>query len=151
MTRKMLEEEICTDLEIRCGDGKIVKGHRAVLGGRSKVFHAMFQAEGMEEAKTGKLEMEDMSEQGVKAFLRWVYWKDDKEALSESDVAVELLIAGDKYDLEGLVEKMKEIILKRSGLDEEWFSVESGVKLFKWARHLEEMKDLKQKAVSVLD
>ncbi len=30
MTRKMLNKEICTDVEIRCGDGKIEKAHRAL-------------------------------------------------------------------------------------------------------------------------
>lgn len=151
MNRRMLMEEICTDLEIRCGgDGKIVKGHRAVLGGRSNVFKAMFQSEEMEEAKTGKLEMEEMSEQGVRALLRWIYWGDEKEALLDSDVAVELLIAGDKWDLGGLTEKMKEIILKRRGYDDEWFSLDSALELYGWARNLEGMEEVKEKAIGVI-
>ncbi len=76
LSRKMLKEEICTDLENLCRDGEIVKCHRAVLGTRSSVFQAMFQAEEMNEAKTRKLEMEEMSEQSVRAFLRWLYWND---------------------------------------------------------------------------
>lgn len=143
---RMLKEEVATDAAIVAGNGVHINCHKSLLMVHSPVLVAMFQS-GMEEATTNTIEMPAMTEKSVRAFLAFLYYMDTSEAINSSDVAFELFEAGHKYDIKGLEDSMKNILLtKPFG----WFSVPTALRLFLFARNLEGSAILKGKAAEVL-
>jgi hypothetical protein len=84
-----------TDVEIKLDDGTVLKSHRGVLSARSRVFKGMFLSE-MEEAKTGKVKICDVSAPAFKAFLSFVY---TGRLLSEACDGSELWGLADIYEV----------------------------------------------------
>lgn len=84
-----------TDVEIKLDDGTVMKSHRGVLSARSRVFKGMFLSE-MEEAKTGKVNIRDVSAPAFKAFLSFIY---TGRLLSEACDGSELWGLADIYEV----------------------------------------------------
>ena len=83
-----------TDVEIKLDDGTVLKSHRGVLSARSSVFKGMFLSE-MEEAKTGRVNIRDVSAPAFKAFLSFIY---TGRLLSEACDGSELWGLADIYE-----------------------------------------------------
>jgi len=89
----------------------------------------------------------EMSEEGVKAFLKYIYHSDLDDALKNGSIALELLMAGHKYDMALLEDAVKEIFKeKRAG----WYDVDVAMNLFLWSLKMNDYEDVKMKAVNVL-
>lgn len=151
INRKILQDEIFTDAVIVTKDHSHVKCNKVFLMAHSPVFRAMFDSRNgeLQEQQTNMLEMEDISEKGVRALLAFLYCWDQTDANKNSIVAFELLNAGHKYDIPKLEELMAEMLLKKGS---EWFDAEVSVKLFGFGRNLPSKfgQDLKMKAVNMM-
>ncbi len=94
--------------------------------------------------------MKNMSEECVKALLDYVYCRRLEKAVNNFEIALNLLKASFKYELEDLKENMKEIFMWKRSDDFVWFSIKNSIKLFLLAKNLEEVDNLRDKAVRVL-
>lgn len=101
----------------------------------------------LQESKTNQIEMVDMSEQGVQAFLEYLYKSEKSLAEQNPQVALELLEAAHKYDIPHLEGNMKHLFLEKSN---DWFNVDVALHLFLFARNICDYEHLKIKCVQVL-
>ena len=93
------------DLKITC-NGKTLECHRSVLSCQNDVFRTMFLNMDMKEAKSGEMEINDISSETMETFLHYLY----HEEVEEKVVDTNLLFAADKYNIAGLVEVCNEYL-----------------------------------------
>lgn len=98
LNERILKEGIAADMCIVAGNRVHIKCHKAFLVAHSVVFSAKLETE----AVTGILEMSEMTEQSVRAFLMYLYYSDVEDARINSEVAFEFIVAGHRYDIEDL-------------------------------------------------
>lgn len=147
--KKMLEKEVGSDMVIIPGTGNPVKAHKCQLMVRSPVFQAMFETN-MQEASTTTVEVSEMSEEGVRALLAFLYHSDQSAPDEKCAVALELLCAGQKYTIPVLEAAIRDLIL---GKEDNWMDAEVAVQVFLFARNMPEEVDgneLKKKAAKAL-
>ncbi len=142
----MLKDEVSCDVTIIPKNQVPIKCHKSFLCAHSTVLDAMFQTQ-MKESKTSTVEMPDMSEQSVRAFLEYLYLWEVKRPNRSSLIAFELLHAGHKYDIKKLEESMEKILLSK---DSTLYDVDVALKLFLFARNRPEGAKLKMKSIQVL-
>ncbi|KAL8225625.1 hypothetical protein R6Q57_018182 [Mikania cordata] len=75
-----------------------VPANKAVLASRSPVFKAMLETE-MEESLSGTIKLSDVSYDALRAFVNYLY---TAEACLDDDMACNLLILADKYEVKHL-------------------------------------------------
>lgn len=76
----MLNDEIFTDCVFKVGD-EVIKAHKCILAKNSKVFHKMFEQNGMTEAQNSEVILTDTTPECVRAMLEFFYCRmvsDDK-------------------------------------------------------------------------
>lgn len=149
ITRKILEQELSSDLIIISKGGNRINCHKAFLVAHSPAFEGMFRA-GMQEAQTNTIELLDMNEKAVKAMLAYLYCWDLSAAQESSEVAFDLLCAGQKYLIPTLVAAMRKILLQKENA---WYNVDVALSLFVFANNLQDNQagaPLKVKAAQVL-
>lgn len=147
INKSILNDEVATDFVIIPGSGNPVKCHRSFLIANSSVFASMFQ-NGMEEENKAQIQMLDKSEQVVRAFLAFLYFRDFAVPNSKFDIAFELLAAGHKFQIPDMADVMNNMI-KYKPL--EWFNdVDVSTKLYLFARNTTNELELKKKAITVL-
>jgi len=95
--RPMFKDPKFTDITLKCQD-KVLPCHRIILSSSSSVFERMFETN-MAEAKSGEVEIEDMSASTLERLLEFTY---TGEVTDMQDV-MELLYAADKYQMSDLV------------------------------------------------
>ncbi len=122
------------------------KIHFTVFAGQSEVLRSMLLSD-MKENESKEVLMDDMTLEGVKAFLGYLYYRGKDSAKENCGIAVELLKAGNKYLIESLEMTMKEILMEKQC---SWFEVDAALTLFFFASKVECHKDLKMKAIQVL-
>lgn len=144
--KKMLTEEMASDLTIVAANGVKIKCHRCFLIAQSPVMAAMFESD-MKEAATNTIEMPEIQEASLRAFLRYLYYGDTTEAEDSCAVALEMMELGHKYNVEDLEKCMRNILMKKPF---EWFNAKCAFLLFLFARNLQDYTNLKLKAVQVL-
>ncbi|CAL8132590.1 unnamed protein product [Orchesella dallaii] len=145
--KAVLEEELYTDFILIAGDGSKVPCNKVYLASRSPVFRRMLQS-GMKESTENECKLEDMSKEGVKALLKYVYYFCVEDALQVPKIAMELLEAGHKYDITALEDTMKRIFI---GKPDEWFTVDAALLLFLWSLKMNNCEDLTSKAVMIIN
>lgn len=121
--KRMLKDSIGSDMVIKAQNGAYVKCHKSILEAHSPVFSAMFSND--------MLEMDDMSKEGVDAFLAFLYHWEMTAAQESCSVAFELLCAGEKFFIPALKDTMTAILTAKGA---EWFNAEVSIKLFLFAR-----------------
>ena len=108
-------EEV-SDIQVKCGS-KTFHCLKAILGARSQVFNVMFNSD-MVEAKTGQVEVTDVSEKGMEKVLKFMYT--DKYEYEEELVA-EVLAGAEKYGLARLkamcVKNLMESVSEENAID----------------------------------
>ncbi len=92
----------------------------------------MFQAD-MTESKNNCVEIVDMTEAGVRVLLQFIYDGNMGEALKSGEIAVELLEAGHKYQIEYLEDAMMQIIWSKPV---NWLSVDLVLKVLLFSRNV---------------
>ncbi|KAM3296769.1 hypothetical protein ACQJBY_038889 [Aegilops geniculata] len=79
-------------------DTPAVPAHRVILASRSPVFRAMLDSE-MEESRSGVIKMYDVSYDVLRAFVHYMY---TGEALLDEQMACDLLVLAEKYEVKHL-------------------------------------------------
>ncbi|KAI9562785.1 hypothetical protein GHT06_010240 [Daphnia sinensis] len=88
------------DVHFTFEDGQQIGAHAQILSARSAVFAAMFNHD-MQEAKTGKVVINDIKSDIFKELLHYVYMGRTKSLLT-ADTVQQLFVAVDKYDIADL-------------------------------------------------
>ncbi|KAK6124035.1 hypothetical protein DH2020_042223 [Rehmannia glutinosa] len=108
LLRRMLSENIHTDIVISASDGSI-SAHRAVLASRSPVFHSMF-SHNLKEKEISSINISDMSIEACQAFVNYIYGNIRNEEFSTHGMS--LLHAADKFDILDLKEACQESLIE---------------------------------------
>ena len=97
----MYEDTKLADITIKTkdDDDKEIKAHNFILS-RSKVFYAMLNSHDTKEAQTKVIQIEDIDHDVLVEMIGYLYT--DRVPKIE-EMALDLLIAGNKYDISGLV------------------------------------------------
>lgn len=105
---RIFNESLFCDFKIETNDGEVLDAHKSFLAGHSPVFKAMFQHD-TEESRNSRVKLEDINGKAMKEVLRYIYTgvlKNGKE------VAKDVLVAADKYQIDGLKTRCCEILVK---------------------------------------
>ncbi|XP_047981171.1 BTB/POZ domain-containing protein At4g08455-like [Salvia hispanica] len=86
-----------------------IPAHRAVLASRSPVFRAMLENE-MEERLSGTIKMNDVSYDALRAFVNYLY---TAEACLDENMACDLLILAEKYQVKHLMTYCEKYLMSR--------------------------------------
>jgi len=168
----ILSQKLNTDVSIVASDGSVFECHKCFLSGEisfmkylnfiftyivlqllilnfavnSTVFAAMLDSD-MEEKKTSRVHLEDVSAECVKALLEYLYTFKISEGGKCSKLAVELFQVAHKYHVRQLEQGIGKILLNQVNT---WYDVDAALQLFQFARNVEEHKGLRVKCVQVL-
>ncbi|CAL8108177.1 unnamed protein product [Orchesella dallaii] len=146
LCRRFLEEGKFSDFTLISENDENFHCHKLFLGGHSPVFAAMFETE-CKETREKSCKMQ-LSSEGVKALLKFIYYSNIDDALGNSSVALELLATGHQYCIAALENSMKGVLL---GKPVDWFDKEVALLLFIRARKLDnDYVELKKKAVQII-
>jgi speckle-type POZ protein len=96
-------------------EGEIFSAHRVILGSRSKVFKAELFGS-MAEREMNVIPIKDMQAVVFKALLNFIY-TDSLPNTDSIDMILSLMVAGDRYAIEGLANKCQERLLKYLSTD----------------------------------
>ncbi|KAJ4769993.1 BTB/POZ and MATH domain-containing protein 2 [Rhynchospora pubera] len=114
---KLLEGDEMTDLTLEV-NGEAIYAHKAILGARSPYFKALLFGS-MVESKLGYLRIEDTETEVFKYVLQYIYTDtiDKSPEIPSTNLAQKLLVAADRYGVEGLKMKCEEKLSKDVTLD----------------------------------
>lgn len=146
--KRMLDEGIGSDVNLIPRSGNPVKAHKSFLMTLSPVFGAVF-GKHTQDSRNRDVEVKDISEDGLKAFLAYLYYSDTSRPNISCSVALELLQASRKYQVSDMEKSMQDLLLQKTV---QWFDVVSSIKLFLLATNfpLEIREKLKRKAAHAL-
>lgn len=102
------------DITIKAADGSELKASKLVLS-RSPVFDAMLNQHDTKEAQDGVIEISDIDHEVLKELIHYMY---SDEIPKLKDIALDLLIAANKYDLPGLFETCKSYLMANFSLED---------------------------------
>lgn len=91
------QDDSFKDVKFLIGD-QIIMAHKSVLAFHSEVFRSMLTLD-TEERKKGVIQIKDCNAPAFKAFIKYLY---TEEIDNIEDVADDLLVLGDKYDVQCL-------------------------------------------------
>lgn len=86
-----------------------VPANKAVLASRSPVFRAMLETE-MEESLSGTIKLSDVSYDALRAFVNYLY---TAEACLDDEMACDLLVLGDKYEVKHLKSYCEKFLISK--------------------------------------
>ncbi|KAL7303408.1 hypothetical protein TKK_0004593 [Trichogramma kaykai] len=135
----VLLDENLSDIKLRTASGKEIPAHKLMLATASPVFKAMFTLD-MLEKKSQSVNMIDISYEAAIEMLRYIYTGSIENG--EFSLAMELLLVGEKYQLEGLKNKCEKILSLE-------LSSENAVDILKVANKCN-MSSLKKNAVDFI-
>ena len=105
--RKKIET---ADVKIIC-NGKDFWAHKFILSARSEVFAAMFSHKGMDEEKSGEVNIEDCGHEAMDMFLSHLYEDVTPSPDTTFEVAKQLMNLANMYSVQSLVGRCGKIIL----------------------------------------
>ena len=108
-----IEQNNC-DVQFHFDDGRQIGGHKKILSDRSAVFAAMFEHD-MQEAETGRVEIEDFDLEIFEELLHFIYFGQIRDPLDTS-AAQSLFSAADKYEILDLRENCSRKLLSSINL-----------------------------------
>ncbi len=136
----MLEERKYTDFKLVCGDRQF-SCHKVVLAARSPVFDAMLSNENHLEVQKGKVNITDMDHDKLEVFLKYLYTGNFSDHMKQH--AKELLVAADKYQVEGLKLAAEEALADN-------IISENAIDMLLFANDMPNANVLKKKAMKVI-
>ncbi|KAJ4808483.1 BTB/POZ and MATH domain-containing protein 2 [Rhynchospora pubera] len=109
---KLLEDKETTDMSLEV-NGEIFYAHRSILGARSPVFKAQLKL------KSQLISIEDMETEVFKYLLEYIYTDtiNGNPEIPSTSLAQQLLVAANRYGIEGLRIKCEEKLSKDVSLD----------------------------------
>lgn len=99
------------------------------------------------DSKTSIIEMAEVSEDGVSAFLEYLYMSEITAATNSSKTAFELFLLGNQYKIRYLENEMEHILMAGPA---NWFDLETTFRLFLFVQNKNEYDGLKAKAVKLI-
>ena len=114
------------DVCFQVGD-ETIGAHMAVLSARSPVFAAMFQHD-MREARTRQVGILDIDFPVFKQLLLYLYTGRAPELRLDDEMAQQLLLAADKYDIQDLKDECQSLLHSR-------ITTENAVETLIWAHY----------------
>lgn len=103
---KLLLSERFSDVKLVTSCGREILAHKNILAARSPAFSAMFEHDMMEK-KLNEVQISDVDYDVLKEMLRFIY-ADRVENVE--NLAGELIVAADKYRIDGLKEVCEEVL-----------------------------------------
>ena len=94
-----------------------------------------------------RVNLNDISEKGVKALLDFIYCRELFTPESEPAICFELFYAADKYDIKELRKAVVPMLLQKPS---SWFDDETAFLLYALSRNCEQYEDLKIKALQII-
>jgi len=107
--KKILETSTLFDVTLRAG-GQEFNAHMNILAGHSDVFSAMFEAD-MKERNDKVVEINDLTPSTVAILLKYLYYRELREIHENTQFAVDLLRAADKYNIKDLQQTCEDILI----------------------------------------
>ena len=83
-----------------CGKCREIRAHKVILASRSSVFATMFSTNNYKEASNSVVNMYDLSFLAAQQLIHFIYTGTVRHM--QQEVAIELLYAAEKYDIEDL-------------------------------------------------
>ncbi|CAL8130957.1 unnamed protein product [Orchesella dallaii] len=123
---KLFDEKLLADCSLILSNGTEVKCHRNVLAAQSDVFHTMLTS-GFSESTSHKIEMTDVSEEGLSIFLTYLYTYKINTMVMTLAIAVELLQTSHKYNVSALESAILEMLFHKPN---NWYSLDSALSLY---------------------
>lgn len=106
---ELFESQRHCDVHFNLADGSVLGAHLAILSARSPVFSAMFQAGHFQESLTRRVRIHQDEPAVFRQMIRYLYsGRIEPEGLGEVQL---LLVAADKYGLDGLKDECLDYIL----------------------------------------
>ncbi|CAL8143268.1 unnamed protein product [Orchesella dallaii] len=130
---KLFDGKPLADCVIKAANGAEFECHRNILGVNSDVFLAMFEV-GMSESKTHLIDMKDVSEEGVKMMLDYLYGRNlHLEGRTEGDI-LEVLKAAHKYNISKLESIIAQFLLYKPM---DWFSMDGVLDFYFFVKNVD--------------
>lgn len=112
----------------------------------SQVFKAMLQEGEYVEGQNNMISM-DMTEEAIRAFLKFLYYRNIEVPAMNSSIALELLTCADKYGIQELAQAMWKILISQP---DHWFDMNMTLRLFFFGTLKESFEDFRGKAIQIL-
>jgi speckle-type POZ protein len=109
----MYATEKLADITIITSDKKEIKAHNFVLS-RSPVFDAMLNVHDTQESQQGTISITDIDHDVLVEMIRYMY---TDEIPKIKDMGCKLLLAADKYDLQGLASECGNYLIKNVAVE----------------------------------
>ncbi|CAL8138850.1 unnamed protein product [Orchesella dallaii] len=139
--RKLLEEQIQTDVRLVALNGDVFPCHKGFLAAQSAWFHHLFQSR--PEEKIWKFRM---TEEGLTAFLKYIYYADSEDPKKNLKIAMELLKIGRMYKIISMEKGMTDLLLE---VPTTAFTREIALELSCFTRKEKGFEALKNKAIEL--
>ncbi|CAL8109789.1 unnamed protein product [Orchesella dallaii] len=140
--RNLLEEQIQTDVYLVSLNTVLFPCHKGFLAAHSAWFHHLFQSR--PEEKIWKFRM---TEEGLTAFLKYIYYADTEDPKKNLKIAVELLKIGRKYKITSMEKGMTDLLLE---VPTTAFTWEIALELFCFLRKEEGFEALENKVIECM-
>jgi speckle-type POZ protein len=105
---RIYKESLFCDFKIETNDGEVFKAHKSFLAVNSPVFKAMLSHD-TKELRNNYIKIKDINGKTMMEMLRFIYTGDIED---EKEVARDLLVAADKYQIEKLKIRCCDILVK---------------------------------------
>lgn len=100
----------------------------------------------MSESRDNILKIPDVTENGIRAMLKFIYCWDLEQATENSELALQLLQAAHKYQIQDLENSMIDLFC---AMPFKWVSVNSAVKLLLFSKNAE-LKRCEERSLQIL-
>ncbi|CAL8143267.1 unnamed protein product [Orchesella dallaii] len=138
---KLFDGKPLADCVIKAANGVEFECHRNILGVNSDVLLTMFEV-GMTESKTHLIDMKDVSEEGVKMMLDYLYGRNlHLEGRTEGDI-LEVLKASHKYNISKLESIISQFLLYKPM---DWFSMDGVLDFYFFVKNVDALSNFADK------
>ncbi|RIA98958.1 concanavalin A-like lectin/glucanase domain-containing protein [Glomus cerebriforme] len=116
--RRIIDDEKFHDITLKCSDGNIINGCKAILAARSDFFYSCIFIESNESENNNSLSFNDINSTAMKIILEFLYTsKVEKENLNVNNV-IEIYYASIRFDLVDLqdliIDFIKEFLMNKN-------------------------------------
>ncbi|CAL8135752.1 unnamed protein product [Orchesella dallaii] len=112
----------------------------------SDVLHTMLTS-GLSESQTNRIEMDDISQEGVTILLAYMYGRDLQLEKLTTEVAFQLLRATHKYNVSNFEAMLVNLIYRKPS---DWFSIDNLLAIYFFSVNVSEHQMLSQKMLSTM-
>ncbi|CAL8135760.1 unnamed protein product [Orchesella dallaii] len=140
---KLLNQMLLADCTIVASNKDEFECHRNILAAHSDVLHVML-SNGMRESQTSRIEMEDLSANGVRYLLSYMC---GRELQPTEPIALELLQSGHKYNIVNLEEQMLKLLRSKPA---DWFTINGILELYFFSVNIEQHEVLCEKLLRIM-